>query len=251
MKTNSVVLAIVLFVLMIAVAAADDFTFSGDRVSSVFARGRERTLLSGHARIRSDKNVITANEIELFGKDSTFAICRGNVRFINVERGLELTCEELFYDREQKVIRVKGNAIMADRENEVIVKGGFIEHHEETDISVIQIGVRILKEDMVCRAEFATYIREKDQLELTGMPVVYWKGDEYRASKIYIDLNKDEVKLEGSVEGQITSEEEEKKEPEPLAPGKTPPPVEPDKTPPPSEPTPAPIASPESEEGEE
>ena len=193
---------------MTALGFGEDFSFSGDRVTSKFSKGKERTLLSGHAVIRSESDHITANEIELYGKNSAYALCRGNVRFINTERGMEVTCEELFYDREKKIVRVKGNAIMADRKNEVIIKGGFIEHREAEDTALIQIGVRILKDDMVCRSEFAKYVRETDMLELSGMPVVFWKGDEYRASKIIIDLKKDEVKLEGNVEGQIITENE-------------------------------------------
>lgn len=190
-----------------ALLFADQFYFSGDRVSSVFAKGKERTLLSGHAKIISDANTIIANEIELFGEDSNYAECRGSVHMINVERGMELTCDELFYDRATKISRVQGNAVMVDRKNEVVVKGGFLENREEEDLVIIQIGVRILKEDMSCRAEFAKYLRKQDLLELTGMPVVFWKGDQYRAQKIIIDLKNDEVKLENNVEGEITTEE--------------------------------------------
>ncbi|MBN1525552.1 MAG: hypothetical protein JW904_13820 [Spirochaetales bacterium] len=212
------------FLIVCLAAHGDDFSFSGDRVTSVFSKGKERTLLSGHAVIKSENNHITADEIELYGKNSSFALCRGNVRFINAERGMELTCEKLYYDREKKVVRVQGNAIMADRKNEVIVKGGFIEHRETEDISLIQIGVRILKDEMVCRSEFAKYIRENDMLELSGMPVVFWKGDEYKASKIIIDLKKDEVKLEGNVEGQIITESDT---PEPKKPSVVPEALEP------------------------
>jgi lipopolysaccharide export system protein LptA len=202
---------------------ADVFSFSGNRVRSIFAKGKERTLLTGNARIRSDANNIRADEIELYGEDLVYAECRGNVRLVNIERGLELTSDRLFYDRTQKTAQVRGNAVMVDRKNEVVVKGGYIENHEEEDITTIQIGVRILKENMSCRSEFATYLRKIDTLELTGMPVVFWKGDQYKAQKIIIDLKKDEVRLEGSVEGEITTEKtdevpQEGKKPEATAP---------------------------------
>lgn len=200
-------LLLILF-LIIQFVFGDQFFFSGDRVSSVFAKGKERTLLSGHAKIISDANTITADEIELFGENSVYAECRGNVYMVNTERGMELTCDELFYDRTLKIARVQGNAVMVDRKNEVVVKGGFLENRENEDLVIIQIGVRILKEDMSCRSEFAKYFRDRDLLELTGMPVVFWKGDQYRAQKIIIDLEKDEVRLENNVEGEITTEEE-------------------------------------------
>jgi lipopolysaccharide export system protein LptA len=62
---------------------------------------------------------------------------------------------------------------------------------------------------MACRSEFARYKRKEDLLELSGMPYVFWKGDEYRASRISINLETDEIKMEGEVEGTITTDDEE------------------------------------------
>jgi lipopolysaccharide export system protein LptA len=95
---------------------------------------------------------------------------------------------------------------MLDEQNEVVVKGGYLENWEDSDETVVQIGVRILKEDLVCRAEYARYQRNEDKLELSGMPVVNWKGDEYRALKIYIDLNTDTIRLEGDIRGKVHSQ---------------------------------------------
>ena len=72
-----------------------------------------------------------------------------------------------------------------------------------------QIGVRILRDDLTARSEFVRYDRDRNVLELSGYPVVFWKGDEYRASRISIDLDRDEIELEGGVEGTVTSDEED------------------------------------------
>jgi lipopolysaccharide export system protein LptA len=204
MKRSSIFLV---FFMCCGLLFAEVFHFSGNRVQTVFAKGKEHTLLSGNARVISDDNNITADSIELYGKDNTYVICNGNVRLINTKKGMELTCEKMFYDRKLKKSRVQGNAVMVDRENQLVVKGGFIEDNEEQDITIIEIGVRILKEDMACRSEFARYFRKEKKLELSGMPIVNWKGDEYRASKIYIDLDKDEITLEGEVSGELSEEE--------------------------------------------
>ena len=103
-------------------------------------------------------------------------------------------------------MRVRGKVVMLDKKNEVVVKGGFLENWEESDETVVQIGVRILKEDLVCRAEYARYLRNEEKLELSGMPVVNWKGDEYRALKIFIDLNTDTIRLEGDIRGKVRSD---------------------------------------------
>jgi lipopolysaccharide export system protein LptA len=193
---------------------AASFTFRADSMETVLAKGRERTLLSGNAWVRTEDNEIRAESMELTGPDFQFIRCRGAVRVVNAEKGIELESQELYYDRKAKVLRINGAVVMVDRKNELVVKGGFLEHWEESEQTVIQIGVRILKKDLVCRAEHARYLRPESRLELSGMPVVNRKGDEYRALKIYVDLDKDTIRMEGDIRGRVTSEEEtEKTEP--------------------------------------
>jgi lipopolysaccharide export system protein LptA len=200
-------------VILVAVGAplwaAETFEFSGDRVSMSLAEGRQRTLLVGNAWVRSDATEISADEIELLGDDYRFAVCRGNVRVEDEEKGILLRSQNLFFDRERKISRVEGYAEMEDRKNEVVVKGGYLEHRDEEDLTIIQIGVRIFREDMACRAEFARYRRGEDILELSGMPVVFWDGDEYRATRITVNLETEEFDLEGDVSGAITGQKEE------------------------------------------
>jgi lipopolysaccharide export system protein LptA len=182
------------------------FSFQGDRMETVLAKGKERTVLTGSAEVQTEDNLIRADRVELYGEDFRFVSCEGNVRIVNEQKGIEVTCRQLFYNRQEKVVRVRGNVVMLDKANEVVVKGGFLENWEDSDETVVQIGVRILKEDLVCRAEYARYQRAEDTLELSGMPVVNWKGDEYRALKIYIDLNTDTIRLEGDISGKVRSE---------------------------------------------
>jgi lipopolysaccharide export system protein LptA len=188
---------------------AATFTFQADRMETVLAKGRERTLLSGNAWVKTEENEIRADYMELTGADFQFIRCRGAVRVVNAEKGLELDSQELYYDRQAKVLRINGSVVMVDRKNELVVKGGFLEHWEGSDQTVIQIAVRILKKDLVCRAEYARYLRPENRLELSGMPVVNRKGDEYRALKIFVDLDKDTIRMEGDIRGRVTSEGQE------------------------------------------
>jgi lipopolysaccharide export system protein LptA len=189
-------------------AGAETFSYSGDSVRATLAKGSERAVLTGHATVRSDDVLITADEIELLGEDFTVALATGSVRVADAKRGIDLTASDLWYDRDAKIARIKGNAEMADLENEIVVKGGFLEDRDEEGLTIVQIGVRIFRKDMVCRSEFAKYWRDKEILELTGMPWVSRKGDEYRATKITINLDTEEIVLEGSVQGTAAVEEE-------------------------------------------
>ena len=166
--------ALILLVALVACPklAADVFTYAGDRMTTVLAEGAQHALLTGHAQVATQDMRIDADQIELFGKDFIYAQCQGNVTVVDAKRGLDLSSTQLFYDRQQKIARIQGNAMMQDLKNEMVVKGGFIEDRDNEQLTIIQIGVRILKKDLVCRAEYAKYYREKKILELSGMPFV-------------------------------------------------------------------------------
>lgn len=198
--------------------AEDSFSFSGDETSIVLAEGRERTRLLGNARVVSDATTIEAGEIELYGEDFRYVLCTGGVSVVDAENELYFTSGELFYDRESELTRARYRVVLEDRQNEIVVKGGFVETRENGAYVQAQIGVRILRDDLTARSEFVRYDRNRNVLELSGYPVVFWKGDEYRASRISIDLDRDEINLEGGVEGTVTTESEDEEE-EPAAAG--------------------------------
>lgn len=187
--------------------SAETLSWSADNQRTSLAEGKEYMILSGNATIRSGSTEIVANEIEATGTDFRYIYCRGNVRVDDSERGIRLTSEELFYDRELEITRIDGYTEMQDLTNSVVVKGGFFEYLGREELVVIQIGVRILKatEDtkITCRSEFARYQRDEEILELTGVPKVTRNEDEYTASRIVINLDTDEIVLEEGVRGTI------------------------------------------------
>lgn len=187
---------------------ADSFSFSSKTMSSITAKGKERTVLSGGAKIKSDSTEITAETITLTGKDWQYAQCDGNVVVVDEKKGIVLSAPNVLFDRVTKKSRVQGQCSMEDRKNKVIIKGGYLENDEESETTLIQIGVRIMKEDMICRSEFALYDRKTKNLDLSGMPVVYWKGDEYRASRITVNLDTEDIRLHGDVRGSIKQKDE-------------------------------------------
>ncbi len=205
-------LPILIFLLVTASVKGDSFSFKGDSMQTILAKGKERTLLTGNVEIETEDTIIKADKVELFGEDFMYAKFTGNVEAVNAKRGIHLVCSNLFYNRKEKVLRVQGYAEMEDKKNEVVVKGGFLEDWQDKEETIIQIGVRILKKDLVCRSEFARYNHRENTLELSGMPVVFWKGDEYRATKIFIDLDSEEITLEGEIKGSLTTAPKEEKE---------------------------------------
>lgn len=184
-------------------------SFSAARVESIIAEGRERTRLTGGAVVESDDVRVVAEEIEIIGMNNRYVVGRGRVQVDDLESDIYLECNELFLDREDDYIRATGNAYMEDRANEVVVKGERIESWDEEDLTIITVNVRILGSDYTARGQLARYRREAETLELSGLPRVVWKGDNYEASRIIIDLAADEIELIGDVRATIRESQEE------------------------------------------
>jgi lipopolysaccharide export system protein LptA len=194
---------ILLVVILTIPALADTFTFKADRMSGGKASGREVTVLVGNAEVKSDKLLLKADRIEIQGEDNQFIDCSGNVTGMEEEKNIFFQTDRLRYDRTLKIARLEGNSTLEDRKNEIVAKGRFIEYDDQAEVTVFQITVRLFKDNMVCRSEYAVYRRNEKILDLSGFPIVYKKEDEFRAERIRVDLDTDDVSMEGAVSGSI------------------------------------------------
>jgi lipopolysaccharide export system protein LptA len=192
-----------LFLGSLSPLAADPISFSADRVESNLAKGKERTVLIGRAKVVTGAITISADKIELFGKDFSYLDCTGSVSVADTERQIRLKSPRLYYDRVRKLTRAQGPSTLEDDKNKLVLKAEWIEHDGESELLIAQVAVRILKEKLVCRAEYAVYRRNEKALELTGAPSAYKEGDEYRASRILVDTETEEIRLEGEVSGKV------------------------------------------------
>ena len=181
----------------------DTFTFRADRMSGGKATGREITVLTGNAEVKSDKLLLQADRIEIQGSDNRFIDCSGNVRGLEEEKNILFQTDRLRYDRTLKIARLEGNSTLEDRKNELVARARFIEYDDQNEIAVLQISVRLFKDNLVCRAEYAVYRRTEKTLVLSGFPIVHKKDDEFRADRIRVDLETDDVIMEGDVKGSI------------------------------------------------
>ena len=181
----------------------DTFTFKADRMSGGKATGREITVLSGNAEVLSDKLLLQADRIEIDGSDNRFIDCSGNVQGHEIEKNIFFKTDRLSYDRTLKIARLEGNSSLEDRENEIVTRARFIEYNDKQETAILQISVRLFKDNLVCRSEYAVYHRVEKILVLSGYPIVYKKDDEFRAERIRVDLDTDDVIMEGNVKGII------------------------------------------------
>jgi len=182
---------------------ADKFSFKANKMSGSKALGKETTILIGNAEVRSDNLLLRADRIEIQGKDNQFIVCTGNVWGHEEDKNILFYTDKLRYDRKSKIAQLEGNSSMEDRGNEIVSRARFLEYDDKNEIAVFQISVRLFKDDMVCRSEYAIYHRNEKLLDLSGFPIVYKKDDEFHADKIRVDLDTDDVIMEGTVSGTI------------------------------------------------
>ena len=200
-----IILSAVLFFSLSVAAWGEVFTFRADRMSGGRATGREIIVLMGNAEVRSDTMLLRADRIEIHGDNNRFIDCIGNVWGHEEDKDIIFRTDRLRYDRTLKIARLEGNSTMEDRRNELVARARFIEYDDENEIAIMQISVRLFKNDLVCRAEYAIYNRAEQMLWLSGFPVVFKRDDEYRADRIRVDLETDDVIMEGDVQGSLRS----------------------------------------------
>jgi lipopolysaccharide export system protein LptA len=193
------------FLILAMPVFSDVFTFKANHMSGGRASGREIIILTGDAEVRSDNLLLRADRIEIQGEDNQFIDCIGNVQGLDDEKEIYFQTDRLRYDRVLKIARLEGNSTLEDRKNEIVVMGRFIEYDDQTEITIFQVAVRLFRDNLVCRSEYAVYRRIEKILTLSGFPVVYKNEDEFRADRIRVDLDTDDVIMEGAVSGSINN----------------------------------------------
>lgn len=192
---------------IMSAAFAEDLSFRADRVRSVFAEGSEQTVLEGSARVDGESLQISANSISIYGEDNRYIDSSGNVYLNELDSGIMLEAQFMSYDSQDEHLVLEGSVSFLDQGEDISVSSDYLERQGE--LSVFQIDVQIVREDMVARAEYLRYFEDSGVLELSGFPLVYYQGDEYSAQVIRINTDTNEIILQGEVQGQIGDREEE------------------------------------------
>jgi lipopolysaccharide export system protein LptA len=185
-----------------------EITFSSRYTRASMRGGQKSLILSQDAWVETGDTRIEADQIEVYGEQSRFLSCTGNVNITQKTDSLSLTAQQLLYDRIDEVLTIRGWAQMEDIEREIIVRGSYLEHNQRTGITLIQVHVRIFKDTddgpMICLTDSAVYDSVNQTLEMTGDSSVFWNTSTYRAARITVDLQTNEIELEGSVRGTIS-----------------------------------------------
>jgi len=191
----------------------DTITFTARRMESVIAKGKEKTILIGSAVVNTGTIQVTADRIELSGKDYNDMLCLGNVTVKDDSKGFLLRAANVAYTRDTEVGVAQTQVQIDDSKNSLVLKAEWVQFDQKQSILVARIAVHILKEDFAVRSEYARYDRNDESLQLSGTPVAL--NSDGRLSAEYMsgkaDLN--DLSMSGDVSGTITTTKKEEAAP--------------------------------------
>lgn len=184
-------------------------TFSADRMESVIAKDREKTLLIGAAVVNTDSMEIKADWIELSGEDYNNIICKGNVIVYDESEGFLLRAEALEYARDSEIGTAETGVVLEDSKNDVLLKADWLRFDQVQSLVDARVGVHILKEDFAVRAEFALYNRVDESLRLSGSPVAASGAERVEADAMSGRTDLGSMEFSGRVSGTISTKKKE------------------------------------------
>lgn len=193
---------------------AEKITFSADSMSGKVGDKTDSTFLNGEACVITETMEIYSDSIGMSGKDFRFIEASGNVKGKNTESALEFTCGKLKYDRETKIAQLMDNVDLTDTKNNVTAKAQIIEYNQETDTAVMQIEIELKQKDNICNGAYAIYRKADQMLELSGNAQIKQGNDTFRAQEITLNLDSQEITLDGRVKASIVDERKNKTEAE-------------------------------------
>lgn len=194
---------------------AEKITFSANSLSGTIGSKSDSTTMEGDAYVLTESMEISADSISMSGKDFRYIEASGSIKGKNMESELEFTCGKLHYDRETKIAKLSEDVTLIDQKNDVNAKAQLIEYNQNTDIAIIQIGIELTQKDNVCKGAYAVYRKAEQKLELSGNAQIKQGDDTFRAQEITLDLDSQEIILDGRVKGSVTDERKSSKDENP------------------------------------
>lgn len=213
-RTKRTVLFVSLFFIFLLPLCAEKIVFSANRMTGQAGNSNTTTSLTGNAYIKTESMEIQADEVELSGDDYRYIKSNGNITGKNLKAHMEFTCDSLEYDRTTKIALLKGNVKLTDTDNDVKADAQIIEYNQDTEVAVLQIQINLTQKDNVCSGSYAVYYKKDQILEISGNAQVKQKDDIFRAQRITLDMDTQDITLGGNVKGKVTDTKEPEPEPE-------------------------------------
>lgn len=187
--------------------ASDPISFQGGYTRAVMKEGRESIILSEGAVVSSGSITLEAQTIEIIGSGARYISGSDSVRITDTENNLTILCSSISFDRETEQLLADGWVEIQDLENEVMASGAFLSYGRLEGIMRLQVAAKLLHHTdsgpMVCRAHSIEYDRNAMRLLLVGNVSITWKTDQYEASSAMVNLETEEIIMEGGIKGTV------------------------------------------------
>ncbi len=204
MKRTYTVFLFALFFLGCGLLSGEEIKFSADSMTGTAGSKTETTRLSGNAFVSTSAMEIKADTIELSGDDFRYITADGTVSGSITESQMDFTCGKLTYDRKTKIAQLEDSVHLIDKANDVTADAQLIEYDQTNETAVMQIEITLKQKDNTCTSAFAIYRKNEQLLEMSGNPKIVQGKDSFRAQEITLDLNSQEITLDGRVRGTVT-----------------------------------------------
>lgn len=196
------------FILFLALSlSAGTITFKGGESRLSLKEGNESVVLSKGAYVKADTLSINSDKITLAGKDWRYITCEGKTTISDEERGIEITTSYLWYDRMEELLIISAWFEIDDTSQELYAQGGSLRYDMKNELLELGMQIQLLKNSdnslMRCTSESVIYDRAEEKVSLKGSAKVSWKGDDYEAEVISIDMKTDTIQLGGRIKGTI------------------------------------------------
>ncbi len=204
---NRKLTALFILILVTLSLSAESISFAGGESSLTLREGQKSVTLSGGAEVSTGSITIKSDSMSLTGDDWRYVECTGNIVITDSERGLEIRTSTLWFDREEETIIISSWFEIDDTRQDLYATAGSLRYDMKDEKLELGMQVTLMRisdgEVMTCSSESLTYDRNNEFVSLRGKSRVEWKGDEYSADIISVDLKNDEISLSGRIRGTI------------------------------------------------
>lgn len=182
--------------------------FKADSMEGNVGEKNTYSVLTGNAWVQTEEIELSADNINISGEDYENITASGNVKGKYIESGMTFTCDQLEYNQDTGIVFLKENVTLEDTENEVSAKAKLVEYNQNTDVAVLQINVDLTQKNSHCTATFGIYNKKNKTLILTGKPKIERDKDVFTAQEIMLNLDTEEITLDGQVQGTVENKDE-------------------------------------------
>ena len=198
-----IILLLAFLFLITAPLTAESISFSGKESSLSL----KEVTLSGGAAVATGSITIESDSMTLTGDDWRYVECTGSVVIRDSEKGIEIRTGGLWYDRVAQIILISSWFEIDDTSQDLYATAGSLRYSMKDEQLELGMQVTLMRisegEVMTCSSEALTYDRVNEYVSLRGKSKVLWKGDNYEADIISVDLRNDEITLAGRIRGTI------------------------------------------------